>query len=101
MNVDVEVEREEDGRWLAEIPALPGVMAYGVTSADAVAKVQAIRQDLERPHGSGAIACWPPFVYVPWGEERPGPRMQARIDRIQAKHQAFLDEIMRLRSQQS
>lgn len=29
MNLQVEIEQEEDNRWLAEIPALPGVMAYG------------------------------------------------------------------------
>ena len=38
----VEIEREEDGRWIAEIPALPGVMAYGKTQAEAVASVQAL-----------------------------------------------------------
>ena len=31
----VEVEREEDGRWIAEAPALPGVFAYGNTEAEA------------------------------------------------------------------
>ncbi|MGH7066324.1 MAG: type II toxin-antitoxin system HicB family antitoxin [Acetobacteraceae bacterium] len=31
----IEVEREEDGRWIAEVPALPGVMAYGATAAEA------------------------------------------------------------------
>jgi predicted RNase H-like HicB family nuclease len=31
----VEVEREEDGRWIAEVPALPGVLAYGNTESEA------------------------------------------------------------------
>lgn len=31
-----------DGRWIAEVAALPGVLAYGVTQTDAVAKVQAL-----------------------------------------------------------
>jgi predicted RNase H-like HicB family nuclease len=31
----VEYEQEEDGRWLADIPELPGVMAYGPTKRDA------------------------------------------------------------------
>jgi len=35
----VESEREEDGRWIAEVPALPGVMTYGETEAQARAKV--------------------------------------------------------------
>ncbi len=38
----VETEQEEDGRWLAEVAALPGVMAYGTTKAEANAKVQAL-----------------------------------------------------------
>jgi predicted RNase H-like HicB family nuclease len=37
----IEIEAEEDGRWLAEIPDLPGVMSYGVDRAEAVARVQA------------------------------------------------------------
>jgi len=42
MPLPIEVEREDDGRWLAEIPDLPGVMAYGATPAEAVARVQAL-----------------------------------------------------------
>ncbi len=38
----IEVEQEEDGRWLAEAPALPGVMAYGVTRDEAVNRVQTL-----------------------------------------------------------
>jgi predicted RNase H-like HicB family nuclease len=38
----VEVEREEDGRWIAEVPDLPGVLAYGSTQEEAQAKVQAL-----------------------------------------------------------
>jgi predicted RNase H-like HicB family nuclease len=38
----VEVEQENDGRWIAEIPALPGVMVYGKTIAEAKARVQAL-----------------------------------------------------------
>ena len=40
--LQVETEREEDGRWLAAVPALPGVMAYGATSEEAVRKAKAI-----------------------------------------------------------
>jgi predicted RNase H-like HicB family nuclease len=42
MPLPIEVEREDDGRWLAEIPELPGVLAYGATPAEAVARVQAL-----------------------------------------------------------
>jgi len=34
----VEIEREEDGRWLAEVPELPGVLAYGISAAEAQAR---------------------------------------------------------------
>lgn len=38
----VEVEQEADGRWIAEVIELPGVMAYGPTPEAAIAKVQAL-----------------------------------------------------------
>ena len=38
----VEVEQEEDGRWLAEVPSLPGVMVYADRRAEAIARVQAL-----------------------------------------------------------
>jgi predicted RNase H-like HicB family nuclease len=38
----VETEREEDGRWIAEVPELPGVMAYGPTREEAIKKVEAL-----------------------------------------------------------
>jgi len=42
MTLTIEVEQETDGRWLAEVATLPGVLTYGVTKTDAVAKVQAL-----------------------------------------------------------
>ena len=38
----IESEREDDGRWIAEVPALPGVLCYGASEAEARAKVQAL-----------------------------------------------------------
>jgi predicted RNase H-like HicB family nuclease len=38
----VELEREKDGRWIGEVPDLPGVLAYGSTRDEAQAKVQAL-----------------------------------------------------------
>lgn len=38
----VELEQEEDGRWIAEVVDLPGVLAYGRTPEEAKAKVQAL-----------------------------------------------------------
>jgi predicted RNase H-like HicB family nuclease len=42
MRLRVETEREEDGRWLAEVPELPGVMAYGDTRGAALAAAEAL-----------------------------------------------------------
>jgi predicted RNase H-like HicB family nuclease len=38
----IEIEREEDGRWIAEIPELPGVMVYGDNRNEAIAKAEAL-----------------------------------------------------------
>lgn len=38
----IELDREPDGRWLAEVPTLPGVLCYGYSRDEAVAKVQAL-----------------------------------------------------------
>jgi predicted RNase H-like HicB family nuclease len=38
----IEVDRERDGRWIAEVRELPGVMTYGRTRAQAIAKVEAL-----------------------------------------------------------
>lgn len=42
MNVDIECDLEDDGRWLAEVPQLPGVLAYGATRDEAMAKAQVL-----------------------------------------------------------
>lgn len=42
MSFAVEVEQEVDGRWIAEVADLPGVMVYGQTRDDALARVQAL-----------------------------------------------------------
>ena len=38
----IEIEREDDGRWIAEIPELPGVMAYGDSRNEAISKAEAL-----------------------------------------------------------
>ena len=42
MTFTIETEREADGRWIAEVAEIPGVLVYGSTADDAVAKVQAL-----------------------------------------------------------
>ena len=49
MKFTIETERETDGRWVAEVMELPGVMVYGVTVEDAVARVRALAERVE--HG--------------------------------------------------
>ena len=68
MNFSIECEEEVDGRWIAEVPQLPGVLCYGKNADEAMAKVEvlALRAMAERLEHGGEI----------------GPRMIARI----AKH---------------
>lgn len=56
MNLTVEIEQENDGRWIAEVIDLPGVLAYGQTSDEAItnAQVLALRVLADRlEHGEG------------------------------------------------
>jgi len=57
MNFTIEAELEDDGRWLAEVPQLPGVLAYGSTRDEAMSRAQvlALRVIAERlEHGEAA-----------------------------------------------
>lgn len=38
----IEIEQEEDGRWIAEVPELPGVLSYGSTRDEAIQRTQAL-----------------------------------------------------------
>ncbi len=63
MTFTVEYEREDDGRWLAEVVEMPGVLAYGGTSEEAIARAQALalRVLADRlEHGEGS----PEFVNI-------------------------------------
>jgi len=56
MNFTLECEQEVDGRWIAEVPELPGVLSYGDSATDAMAKVEilALRVIAERLENSEA-----------------------------------------------
>jgi len=57
MQLTLTVEREEDGRWIAEVPELPGVLVYGASESEAMAKAEvlALRVLAERiEHGEAA-----------------------------------------------
>lgn len=67
MPFTIEVEQEEDGRWLTEIPALPGVLAYGKTREEAIARAQvlALRVLADRlEHGESVPAMGEVFAVV-------------------------------------
>jgi predicted RNase H-like HicB family nuclease len=42
MPLTIEIDREADGRPIAEVPALPGVLVYGVTREEAIARAEAL-----------------------------------------------------------
>ena len=42
MRFSIQLARETDGRWIAEVPELPGTLVYGTSTDDAVAKVKAL-----------------------------------------------------------
>lgn len=57
----IELEQEDDGRWIGEVPTFPGVMAYGSTRAQALASVQALALRVMRNRygvGSWIISSW-------------------------------------------
>lgn len=65
----IELEREEDDRWIAEVPDLLGVMAYGKTSKEAITKVQslALRVIADRlDHGEGIPELDELFAVPAW-----------------------------------
>jgi predicted RNase H-like HicB family nuclease len=64
----IEVEREDDGRWLAEIADLPGVLAYGQTREEAIerAKALSLRVMADRlEHGESIPEMGGVFAVVP------------------------------------
>ena len=42
MQLTLTIDREDDGRWIVEVPELPGVMVYGATRAEAMAKAEVL-----------------------------------------------------------
>lgn len=68
MNLSIEVEREDDGRWLAEVPQLPGVLCYGQTREEAIlrSKALALRALADRlEHGEEVPQMVEVFSVVP------------------------------------
>ena len=55
MKLAVETEQETDGRWIAEIAQIPGVLAYGATRDEAIARVVALALEVSSPRTSPPI----------------------------------------------
>lgn len=65
MQLQVELEQEDDGRWIAAVPALPGVMVYGETRQTAIARLKslALRVIADRiEHGEEVAVAADAFV---------------------------------------
>jgi predicted RNase H-like HicB family nuclease len=64
--IRIEIEREEDGRWLAEVPALPGVLAYGASRAEARTKATALalRVIADRIENGEPVPVDPATIFV-------------------------------------
>jgi predicted RNase H-like HicB family nuclease len=60
----IEVDREEDGRWIAEIPGLPGVMVYGKTKDDAIKKVYVLALRVLADQMESSEASSPPQEFT-------------------------------------
>jgi predicted RNase H-like HicB family nuclease len=78
----VEIEREEDGRWISEIPDLPGVMTYGASRQEAVARAKALafRVLADRlEHGEDIPELR--HVFAVGFPRTPGPRSASRTRR--------------------
>jgi predicted RNase H-like HicB family nuclease len=63
MDFEIVFDREEDGRWIAEIEALPGVLAYGATRTEARSKAEAlalrvIADRIEADHSTPDRICF-------------------------------------------
>ena len=59
MNFGIELERETDGRWIAEVPEFSGALTYGASREQALAKVQALARRVLPERLEHAIASDP------------------------------------------
>jgi predicted RNase H-like HicB family nuclease len=66
MNLTIEYEQEIDGRWMAEVLELPGVLSYGPTRDAAIAHVQALalRVLADRLEHDEAAPTWTPIAFA-------------------------------------
>jgi predicted RNase H-like HicB family nuclease len=55
LNYSIEFEREDDGRWIADVPAIPGAMAYGATKHEAELKARTIAERIIAAHPANFV----------------------------------------------
>lgn len=84
--LQVETEREEDGRWIAEVPALPGVLVYGATEQEARAKVIALAFRVERRAADAAAQARLALPAAPCPAERYLEHIERVIAEKAARH---------------
>lgn len=68
MRFQIELEQEEDGRWIAEIPTIPGALCYGATAAQAQARVLELAQDIADYRQGTAVPAEKAFAF--WENEK-------------------------------
>ena len=66
MHLTIEVEQDDDGRWIAEVLDLPGVLTYGTTRTTAIAQAQALalRVLAERLEHAEVTPTWQPILFA-------------------------------------
>ena len=70
-NLTIDLEQEEDGRWIAEVLELPGVLVYGTTQEEAIAHVQALALRViadKIEHGEFASGLSSFAFFAAWGK---------------------------------
>ena len=60
----IEIDREEDGRWIGEVPELPGVLAYGATEARTRTTALALRVIADRIENGEPVPIDPELFFV-------------------------------------
>ena len=86
MNLSIELDREDDGRWIAEALELPGVMTYGNTREEAISNTErlAIEVIADRiKHGEMPAAAqeWPDYEFAFHDKAELGRKILSRIAR--------------------
>jgi predicted RNase H-like HicB family nuclease len=90
----VDIEQETDGRWIGEVPDLPGVMVYGESRDEAVAKAKALAfrvladrlehgEDIPEIRGVFAVHGW-----AEWDRQIEQDSRTGRLDKLFAKARA-------------